>query len=114
MLRNMVQKVKQSTPTIEWLYKGVLLFLATSIYMDVKQIPVHGAQIELLNIKDAHQDEEINKLRDVIFVPSYERNIRKQSHLKETDRTIDYTTELLRESDSVNREVDELYSNNQN
>lgn len=114
MLRNMVQKVKQSTPTIEWLYRGVLLFLATSIYMDVKQIPVHGAQIELLNIKDAHQDEEIKKLKDIIFVPSWERNARQQSHLKETDRSIDYTTELIRESDSVNREVDKLYSSNTN
>ena len=111
MLERMVQKVKQSTSTIEWLYRGVLMFLATSIYMDVKEIPVHGEQIKILNIKDAHQDEEIKNLKDVIFVPSWDRKIRQHSHAKETDRTIDYTTELLHESDSVNDLADQLLSN---
>ena len=111
MLARMVQKAKQSTSTIEWLYRGVLMFLATSIYMDVKEIPVHGAQIEILNKKDAHQDEEIKRLKDVIFVPSWERHIRQQSHMKETDRSIDYTTELIQESDSVIKLADQILSN---
>lgn len=111
MLARMVQKVKQSSSTIEWLYRGVLLYLAGSIYMDTRQIPVHSSQIEIINRKNTEQDMKLDKLQDVIFVPSWERNIRQQSHAKETDRTIDYTTELLHESDSVNELADQLLSN---
>ncbi len=112
MFRRMVQKVKENgTPVGEWLYRGLAIYFLWNIYIDVKEIPVHSSQIKTLQDKDAKQDDKLQKLEDVIFVPSWERHIRKEAHLRETNKNIAETTELLAESDSVNSEADLFLSN---
>jgi hypothetical protein len=85
--------IKKENP-LEWIYRAILIAIATATLVKVDRVSVHEQQIIDIKKKDDEQDLKIEKLNDAMFVPAFSKSDRKDAMKKEaleSKFTIEYS-----------------------